>query len=147
MLILCSRFINVPLTFLLYINDINNQITSTIRLFADDCVMYYAVDSPEDALALQGNINLLDKWANTWQMPFNTSKCTVMLVTEKRSNDIHNYTMLGNILDAVSDHPYLEITITENLSWSNHVTNKTKKANSVLGFVRRNLSSVSEKTK
>ena len=29
-----------PLLFLIYINDIADQITSTVRLFADDCVLY-----------------------------------------------------------------------------------------------------------
>ena len=29
-----------PLMFLLYINDINSNILSSIRLFADDCVVY-----------------------------------------------------------------------------------------------------------
>ena len=29
-----------PLMFLVYINDINENITSSVRLFADDCVIY-----------------------------------------------------------------------------------------------------------
>ena len=29
-----------PLMFLLYINDISNNLTSHIRLFADDCIIY-----------------------------------------------------------------------------------------------------------
>ena len=32
-----------PLLFLIYINDIADQITSTVRLFADDCVLYRTV--------------------------------------------------------------------------------------------------------
>lgn len=31
-----------PLLFLIFINDIPNEISSTIRLFADDCVLYVA---------------------------------------------------------------------------------------------------------
>ena len=29
-----------PLMFLVYINDINENITSSVRLFADDCIIY-----------------------------------------------------------------------------------------------------------
>ena len=69
------------LMVLLYISDVNNQITSSMRLFADDCIMYYTVDCPEDALALEADIDWLGKWEKTWQIQFNTSKCTVMLIT------------------------------------------------------------------
>ena len=32
-----------PLMFLLYINDITNGLTSNIRLFADDCIIYRTI--------------------------------------------------------------------------------------------------------
>ena len=34
-----------PLMFLVYINDINENITSSVRLFADDCVIYKSITS------------------------------------------------------------------------------------------------------
>ena len=36
---------------------------------------------------------------------------------------------------------YLGVTINEHLSWSNHITNITKKANATKGFLQRNISS------
>ena len=41
----------------------------------------------------------------------------------------------------VSSVKYLGITISEKLQWSEHVSNATNKANSTLGFLRRNLNS------
>ena len=90
------------LMFLLCINDINNQITSSMKLFASDCVVYHTVDCPDGALALQVDINQLCVWANTWQMQFNTHKCTVMWIAQKKSNFIHTYTMSGNIMVGIS---------------------------------------------
>ena len=29
-----------PVMFLLYINDINNNVSYSLRLFADDCIIY-----------------------------------------------------------------------------------------------------------
>ena len=51
-----------PLMFLLYINDINENISSTVRLFADDCVMYRIIDSLEDSLCLQRDLSTILNW-------------------------------------------------------------------------------------
>ena len=45
-----------PLMFLLYINDINQNINSKIRLFADDCVLYREINSKLDCLELQQDL-------------------------------------------------------------------------------------------
>ena len=46
-----------PLLFLLYINDIVENINSSIRLFADDTTLYIIVDNPGQA-AYQFNSDL-----------------------------------------------------------------------------------------
>ena len=42
-----------PLMFLLYINDIANGISSSIRLLADDCILYQTIKSKNDSAILQ----------------------------------------------------------------------------------------------
>ena len=46
-----------PVMFLLYINDINNNISSLLRLFADDCIMYRTIKSEQDHLQLQQDLH------------------------------------------------------------------------------------------
>ena len=48
-----------PLMFILYINDIRDGTNCSIRLFADDCLLYRLVDSTRDAAALQWDLNQL----------------------------------------------------------------------------------------
>ena len=67
-----------PTLFLIYINDIAADIQSTIRLFADDCLIYRRISSPEDHYILQEDLNRLTVWATTWQMNFNVDKCNIM---------------------------------------------------------------------
>ena len=53
-----------PLMFLLCINDINKNITSSkLGLFADDCVIYKIIYSKDDSIALQNNLSALSDWA------------------------------------------------------------------------------------
>ena len=42
-----------PLLFLLYINDLPNNLISNVRLFADDCLLYQPVKSDNDISLLQ----------------------------------------------------------------------------------------------
>ena len=59
------------LMFILYINDINSDTCSSIRLFADDCLLYRVVECTRDAAKLQSDLMQLWRWAKDWQMDFN----------------------------------------------------------------------------
>ena len=48
-----------PIMFLLYINDINVGISSSLRLFADDCVLYRIIESNHDQNYLQSDLNVI----------------------------------------------------------------------------------------
>ena len=49
-----------PTLFLLYINDLPLQVSSsTTRLFAYDCIVYREIDSPADAKLLQHDLDAL----------------------------------------------------------------------------------------
>ena len=47
-----------PCLFLYYINDIAGGLSSTVRLFADDTVIYMVVRNDGDAEALQKDLDL-----------------------------------------------------------------------------------------
>ena len=68
-----------PLLFLLYINDIEENIKSSICLFADDSALYRNISSPQDSKILQENLFKLQKWTRTWQMDFNVESAAYYL--------------------------------------------------------------------
>ena len=67
-----------PLMFLIYINDIGDKVSSSLQLFADDCVLYRTVMSLEDSKQLQYDLDSIIEWSQIWQMNFNIRKCTVL---------------------------------------------------------------------
>jgi hypothetical protein len=72
-------------------------------------------------------------------MSFNPDKCEVLRITNKRNKIMANYYIHGQQLQIIDNAKYLGLTISKNFSWNNHVNNITKKANSTLAFLRRNI--------
>ena len=64
----------VPLLFLLHINDLPSVVSSKVRLYADDCLIYINIKNKEDQIALQKDLNLLENCGNTWVMHCNAAK-------------------------------------------------------------------------
>ena len=115
------------------------SVISQVCLFADDCLLYRPIRSEQDHYYLQTDLNSLCDWAKTWSMSFNTSKCHIMSITNRRVTSLHLYSMLGHVLSKVDNIQYLGITIASNLCWENHRAGLTAKANRMLGFLHRNL--------
>ena len=128
-----------PLLFLVYINDLPDDVRSTVRLFADDTIVYLTMNCEADATNLQEDLDKLAAWEEKWQMSFHPKKCSVIRITRKRSPKIFDYKLHGHILQSETDSKYLGVTINNKLSWNNHIDNTTKKANASLAFLRRNL--------
>lgn len=53
-----------PLLFLIYMNDICCGISSRLRMFADDCVLYRVIHTVDDHTALQNDLDLISTWCN-----------------------------------------------------------------------------------
>ena len=74
-----------PTLFLLFINDISSVTSSQLRLFADDTVLYKAINCNDDQHVLQEDLSNLSKWASDWQMAFNVTKCHLLRITNTRN--------------------------------------------------------------
>ena len=73
----CSR----TSTLLAYINDLPSTVSSQVRLFADDCLLYRPIKCRADQEQLQRDLSALQDWADRWGMCFNPSKCSVLRVS------------------------------------------------------------------
>ena len=138
-----------PLLFLVYINDLPEAtISSKVRLFADDAVVYKKITSPHDSALLQEDLNRLLQCEQTWQMSFHPDKCVVMHITRARKNEVTTcYNLRGHHLHTVDSAPYLGVELDNKLNWSPHINKVTTKATRSLNFVRRNLRVTSQKVK
>ena len=117
-----------PLLFLVYINDMPENISSTNRLFADDALVYRIIQSRKDQTLLQEDHDKLQDWEHNWLMQFYADKCEVIRFTNKKRPLTQDYDIHNTKLQTVKDAKYLGLTISSDLSWNSHVDITAKKA-------------------
>ena len=110
-----------PILFLVHINDISKDVSSDIRLFADDCVCYREVKDQKDCEALQKDIDTLGEWADKWGMRFQPIKCNMMTLSRKRTRTEFKYKLKGEDLVFLDSTKYLGVTISNNLHWGRQI--------------------------
>lgn len=129
-----------PLLFLIYINDLPSNLTSSVKLFADDCVIYREIKNATDVSLLQQDLDAIDNWCSTWHMTLNINKCKVMRFSRQRKLNPSSYSISSSPLLPVSSYKYLGVILTADLSWNMHVSSIILNANRTLGFIRRHFS-------
>ena len=126
-----------PLLFIIFINDIESGILSTLSKFADDCKITRKVNNNEEANEVQMDLNTLEQWAEKWQMAFHPDKCKVMHIGHK--NNKHKYYINGKEIQVVNEEKDLGVVISEDLKPKKHIAKIVKKANRLLGMIRRTI--------
>ena len=111
-----------PLLFVLYINDIVDDIQSTIRLFADDTSLYVIVDDPPTAAGqLNSDLAKIHSWAKKWLVTFNPSKSESVVFSRKRNKPNHPpLSMNQELINEVTSHKHLGLIFSDDCSWHEH---------------------------
>lgn len=136
-----------PTLFLVYINDLPQQVDCNISLFADDTLIYQPVNCHADKQRFQVNINALESWANKWKMLFNVSKCSVMVFNDKNNSPSAEYFLDTEQLEIVEETKYLGVILQSNLKFDKHIDSKARRARQQLGMIKRVLYEAPEKAK
>ena len=108
-------------------------------IYADNTLIYNTIHNINDCLQLQSDIYDLERWAKTWQMDFNPSKCKFLKITNKKLPLHFNYRINNELIIQVQHVKYLGITIDSHLTWREHVSVLSHKANDTLALLWCNL--------
>ena len=128
-----------PLLFLVYINDIVEEIGSHIRLFADDTSLFIIVDDPVTSAArLNTDLEKISRWAITWLVTFNPTKSESFLVSRKVNRLIHPNLYMQNVqIEEVECHKHLGVCLSNDCSWHQHITYIKEKAWCRINIMRK----------
>jgi len=67
-----------PSSFVTFVNDLPEEVSSMIDMFADDTKLYKRISKNADRQQLQSDIDNLVTWSTKWKLLFNLDKCKVM---------------------------------------------------------------------
>ena len=98
-----------PVLFVIFIDDIDANIRSTMLKFADDTKLVARVGSEEDKEVLIGDLIGLCGWSQDWQMLFNLDKCAVMHFGFSNIGD--NVELGGKILASHTNEIDIGVTV------------------------------------
>ena len=125
-----------PLLFLIYINDLLDDVSSSGKLFADDSKIYRKIKDMMDRVRLQEDIMKLQEWSQKWLLEFNESKCKVMHISVRNTNPKYEYYMNDLLLQDTNMEKDLGVFVTPNWKPSAHVAKVAARANSMVGRIR-----------
>ena len=130
-----------PLLFVIYINDLPELLNSESFMFADDTKLFRTITSKSDAVALQSDLDALQEWSEKWLLRFNPDKCHVLTLGKfENTRYTHRYKLDHHELEHVFKEKDLGVTIDSNLTFDEHISEKIKKANAIVGLIRRTFS-------
>ena len=128
-----------PILFLIYINDIVDDIHSKIRLFADDTSLYLIVDNPnETAERINSDLERINVWSKQWLVDFNPSKTKSLNMTRKLHPTKHPRLHMDNTeITEVEHHKHLGLILSKDGRWHHHIQSITSKAWQRIGLLRQ----------
>lgn len=127
-----------PLLFIIFINDLTETLFCGSLLFADDLKLFATVESLENCLELQSQIDIVQRWCGANNLPMNVSKCKVCSYTRRSESLLYNYTYDSISLIRCNLIKDLGILFDSKLSFGDHIQHIASSALKMLGFIIRN---------
>ena len=96
-----------PVLFLIFIDDLPDDINSRTILFADDCILHRQISSENDQQLLQEDLDMLATWGKIWGMEFHPQRCSIMRISRARTPRTFQYHLKGVPLSEKQSLKYL----------------------------------------
>ena len=137
-----------PLLFVLYINDISENIQCKLGVFADDTKIYSIINNMCNTMELQCDLDNMQEWCKTWLLKLNLEKCKVMHIG-KSLNTTYKMEISGSPgscidLCEVNSEKDLRLWVTSSLKPSLQCDKADANATRILAMLKRTFSFTSK---
>ena len=127
-----------PTLFIIYINDLPENLFNVTKIYADDTKIIADVSNPKSISDLQSDLNEVVKWSERWLIKLNVNKCKIMHLGKLNPKQKYYIKVKDDqkVLSTTGIERDLGVTWTNNLSWSEQCNKAAAKANCVMGMLK-----------
>ena len=131
-----------PLFFLIYINDLSDDLTPNPKWFADDTFLFSVVQNINSTTTgLNSDLSKISDWAFQWKMNFNPdpNKQAQEVIFSRKINKIIYPPLLfnQNLVKSSSSQKHLGMVLDTKLDINLHIKNVQSKVNKTIGLLRK----------
>ena len=131
-----------PLLFLIYINDLPDNLSTNAKLFADDASLFSVVhDIATSSCDLNYDLNRVREWAFHWKMSFNpeTSKHAqeVIFTRKRQKKDYSPLYFNDSFVKETCTQQYLGMLLDFRLDFKEHWKSLLKKVKKTVSLLRK----------
>ena len=126
-----------PLLFLVYINDITDNLQTDIHLYADDAVLMCSLNLTANAInQINEDLQRLHAWSQKWHMSFNATNTKYMVISNRQNRNIYPPVQLNNTtLEQVNCFKRLGMYLDDRMTWETHINHIASVANRKIGII------------
>ena len=138
-----------PSLFLLYINDLPDDVICDIVIYTDDTTLYSKCDwadlwqQLELASELEFGLRDTVDWGKKWLVNFSAGKTQLVSFDQSNNNGFIDVKMGGSILEEKSSFKMLGLTFSSKLNWGSYIISIDKTASKKIGALIRSMKFVS----
>lgn len=126
-----------PLLFNIFINDIVTELSCNVSVYADDAKLVKVIESEQDVVSLQDDLDKFVAWCVTNKLDLNPNKCVKMSFHRGALRVRSNYVIDGIMIRDVSGYRDLGVYFEDRLSFVPHINNIVSAASKTLGYITR----------
>ena len=141
-----------PTLFLLYINDLPDDVICDIAIYADDTTLFSKCDQASDlrqelelASELESDLRDTVNWCKKWLVDFNAGKTQLVLFDWFHFTGSIDVKMDGSVLEEKSSFKMLGLTFSSKLDWGSYIIYIAKTASKKIGVLIRSMKFLSMK--
>jgi hypothetical protein len=124
--------------FLIYRNDIGENLISLSRLFADDTSLGYSSQSVDQIkTVINHDLLELSAWSSKWLLSFNPEKTEILFFTNTGNIDNIEFSFNGKRIPLSTSHKHLGVIFSQNAKCNEHLKNMITNITKHLGILRK----------
>ena len=135
-----------PTFFLLYINDLPDDVICNIAIYADDTTLYSKCNQASDLWQqleldseLESDLQDTVDWGRTWLSDFNAGKTQLVSFDQSKNTGAIDVKMDGSVLEEKTSLKMLGLTFSSKLDWGSYIVSIAKTVSKKIGALIRSM--------